>query len=155
MLPRLQEIIILRLGAVFLPSLVFSGGSMFVFKVKKFKKCSAVHKVKGKRVLLALSSIHSTWAYFSAEILSRLLCLYVMHEGHFLLFTADAQFIHILKKKKKRKKSLQSLTYLIIFHQVWPTSSSSSASFPSAFEELLSIPSVSPETCEKHERGSC
>lgn len=46
--PRLQEIIILRLGAVFLPSLVFSGGSMFVFKVKKFKKCSAVHKVKGK-----------------------------------------------------------------------------------------------------------
>lgn len=105
MLPRLQEIIILHLGAVFLPSLVFSGGSMFVFKVKKFKKCSAVHKVKGKRVLLALSSIHSTWAYFSAEILSRLLCLYVMHEGHFLLFTADAQFIHILKKKEKKEIS--------------------------------------------------
>lgn len=82
---------------------------MFVFKVKKFKKCSAVHKVKGKRVLLALSSIHSTWAYFSAEILSRLLCLYVMHEGHFLLFTADAQFIHILKKKRK-ERNLSSLS---------------------------------------------
>lgn len=48
---------------------------MFVFKVKKFKKCSAVYKVKGKRVFLALSSTHSTWACFSAEVLSRLLCL--------------------------------------------------------------------------------
>lgn len=56
--------VILRLGAVFLPSLVFSGGSMFVFKVKKFKKCSAVYKVKGKRVLLALSSTYSTVGLF-------------------------------------------------------------------------------------------
>lgn len=82
--PRLQEMIILRLGAVFLPSLVFSGGSMFVFKVKKFKKCSAVYKVKGKRVLLVCPPHTPRWACFSAEVLSRLLCLYAMHEGHFL-----------------------------------------------------------------------
>lgn len=71
MTPKLQEIIIFNLRAIVLPGLVF--------KVKKFKMSTAVYKVKRNQVVLALFYTDSMWVCFSAEVLLRLLCLYVVY----------------------------------------------------------------------------